>query len=83
MNIFCYSFQNSDLTKLTEEEQRVVSKFRIEGKLNGLELGLEGTELYHEASLNLARERGDFSSRAKVNSLFMHCCWKWVIFYYI
>lgn len=61
-------FKGCDVSKLTEEEQRVVSKYRIEGKLNGLELGAEGSELFAQISNKLARERDDFSRRVKISA---------------
>ncbi|XP_014287509.1 uncharacterized protein [Halyomorpha halys] len=56
-----------DLNKLTEEEQRVISKFRLEGKLNGLELGVEGAELFQQIMIKLAKETNDFGEKYKIS----------------
>ncbi|XP_073999508.1 oligopeptidase A [Rhodnius prolixus] len=61
-------FKNYDVSKLTEEEQRVVSKFLVEGKLNGLNLDGNNQETFAEILVNLASETSKFSQRVKVSS---------------
>uniref|UniRef100_A0A023EZR5 Putative oligopeptidase n=1 Tax=Triatoma infestans TaxID=30076 RepID=A0A023EZR5_TRIIF len=61
-------FKNQDVSKLTEEEQRVVSKFLVEGKLNGLDLDGNKREAFAELSKDLANETAKFNHRVKVSS---------------
>lgn len=53
-------FKNCDKNNLTEEEQRVVNKFQIEGKLNGLDLPPEKKEYLSLLLVGLANEKEKF-----------------------
>ncbi|KAK9502973.1 hypothetical protein O3M35_011644 [Rhynocoris fuscipes] len=61
-------FKNYDVSKLIEEEQRVVSKFLTEGKLNGLSLDDNKREIFAEISKNIAFEVSKFNGNVQLSA---------------
>ncbi|KAL1128969.1 hypothetical protein AAG570_013503 [Ranatra chinensis] len=60
------ALKKCDSTRLTEEDQRVVSKFLTEGKLNGLDLQGDNKIIFAELSKKLAGEKHKFRTRVEV-----------------
>lgn len=64
-------FQKCDLSQLSEEEQRVVERYQLEGNLNGLGLPPEQKEILDSINGHLHTEKVDFNRRIHVSkSLF-------------
>lgn len=61
--------QECDESKMTEEEHRVVEKYVIEGRLNGLDLSDQGQEILATIHNNLAEEKKKFKKRVEVSNI--------------
>ncbi|XP_039284779.1 probable cytosolic oligopeptidase A [Nilaparvata lugens] len=62
--------KSCDDEKLSEEEHRLVEKFRLEGALNGLALSPEKRELHQIYKQRLASEQADFKKKVQINKQF-------------
>lgn len=67
-------FKECDTSKMTEEEQRIVKKFKVEGHLNGLDItSVDTKEVLNVTRAKLANEKSSFRSRVEISSkLFKH-----------
>ncbi|RZF33474.1 hypothetical protein LSTR_LSTR010130 [Laodelphax striatellus] len=59
--------KSCDLEKLSEEEHRLVEKFRLEGVLNGLDLSSDKFELYQIFKQKLQSETSDFKKKVEIS----------------